>query len=115
MQVNARAVSARRLEKCGSARSWLHGWRSTLTAACLLFGMPLAHAAQVQHLNTQSATASGKGAAGVPTIASFNIACGKNRVLFIWPTFERDHCSNADVSAGFCVNGNIVSTGLAGC
>lgn len=71
-----------------------------------------AHAAQVQHLNTQTATATGAGAAGTPTIASFNIPSGKNRVLFIWPTFERDHCSNADVTAGLCTNGNIISTGL---
>jgi uncharacterized repeat protein (TIGR01451 family) len=70
------------------------------------------HAAQVQHLNTQTATASGAGAAGAPTIASFNIPSGKNRVLFIWPTFERDHCSNADVTAGFCVSGNTAGTGL---
>lgn len=74
--------------------------------------MPLAHAAQVQHLNTQSASASGAGAAGTPTIASFNIPSGKNRVLFIWPTFERDHCSNADVTGGLCVNGNVAGTGL---
>ena len=57
-----------------------------------------AHAAQVQHLNTQTATATGAGATGTPAIASFNIPSGKNRVLFIWPTFERDHCSNADAT-----------------
>ncbi len=74
--------------------------------------IPTAHAAQVQHLNTQTATASGAGATGAPTIASFNIPSGKNRVLFIWPTFERDHCSNADVTGGLCVNGNAAGTGL---
>lgn len=77
-----------------------------------LLAMDDAQAAQVQHLNTQTATASGAGAAGIPTIASFNIPSGKNRVLFIWPTFERDHCSNADVTGGLCVNGNTAGTGL---
>jgi uncharacterized repeat protein (TIGR01451 family) len=85
-------------------------------ALCALFVGAFAiaptHAAQVQHLNTQTATASGAGAAGTPTIASFNIPSGKNRVLFIWPTFERDHCSNADVAGGLCVNGNVAGTGL---
>jgi uncharacterized repeat protein (TIGR01451 family) len=70
------------------------------------------HAAQVQHLNTQTATATGAGAAGTPSIASFNIPSGKNRVLFIWPTFERDHCSPADGSGALCVNGNTAGTGL---
>jgi hypothetical protein len=67
-----------------------------------------AHAAQVQHLNTQTATAT----AGTPTIASFNIPSGKNRVLFIWPTFERDHCSDADVAGGLCDGNNAAGTGL---
>jgi uncharacterized repeat protein (TIGR01451 family) len=74
--------------------------------------MSTAHAAQVQHLNTQTATASGAGAAGTPTIASFSIPSGKNRVLFIWPTFERDHCSNADTTGGLCTSGNVAGTGL---
>lgn len=74
--------------------------------------MPLAQAAQVQHLNTQTATASGAGAGGTPTIASFNIPSGKNRALFIWASFERDHCSNADVTGGLCANGNVAGTGL---
>jgi uncharacterized repeat protein (TIGR01451 family) len=81
---------------------------AVVSVACIT----TANAAQVQHLNTQTATATGAGAAGTPTIASFNIPSGKNRVLFIWPTFERDHCSNADVTAGLCANGNIISTGL---
>ncbi len=71
-----------------------------------------AHAAQVQHLNTQTATATGAGAAGTPTIASFNIPSGKNRVLFIWPSFERDHCSNADTTGGLCTSANVAGTGL---
>lgn len=71
-----------------------------------------AHAAQVTNLNTQTNTATGAGAAGKPTIATFNIPSGKNRAMFIWATFERDHCSNADASGGLCVNSNIISTGL---
>lgn len=74
--------------------------------------MPLAQAAQVQHLNSQSATASGAGATGIPSIASFSIPSGKNRALFIWASFERDHCSNADNTGGLCTNGNTAGTGL---
>lgn len=90
-----------------SLRAMLIGG-AIVSSACIA----TAHAAQVQHLNTQTATATGAGATGIPTIASFNIPSGKNRVLFIWPSFERDHCSNADVTAGLCVNGNIAGTGL---
>ncbi len=71
-----------------------------------------AGAAQVQHLNTQTATATGAGAGGAPSIASFNIPSGKNRVLFIWPSFERDHCSPADGTGGLCANANTAGTGL---
>lgn len=113
MQVNARdAASVRDSWSHAFAPSQASGWRALLLAAAMLLCMPIAQAAQVQHLNTQSATASGAGATGTPSIASFNIPSGKNRVLFIWPTFERDHCSNADAASGFCVNGNIASTGL---
>jgi hypothetical protein len=72
----------------------------------------LAQAAQVQHLNTQTATATGAGSGGAPSIASFSIPSGKNRVLFIWPSFERDHCSAADGTGGLCVSGNVAGTGL---
>jgi hypothetical protein len=71
-----------------------------------------AQAAEVQHLNTQTASASGAGASGTPSIASFNIPAGKNRVLFIWAGFERDHISPADVTAGYGVSGNTAGTGL---
>ena len=85
-----------------------------MCAAALVSGACIApvYAAQVQHLSTQTATATGAGATGTPTIASFNIPSGKNRVLFIWPTFERDHCSNADTTGGLCVSGNVAGTGL---
>lgn len=111
MQVNSDAMLATRPIK-HLARSWLLRWRTILTGASLVLGIPLLHAAQVQHLNTQTATASGAGATGTPSIASFSIPSGKNRVLFIWPTFERDHCSNADGVAGLCVTGNTAGTGL---
>lgn len=74
--------------------------------------IPLAHAAQVQHLNTGTSIATGAGATGKPTIATFNIPSGKNRALFIWGTFERDHCSPADGTGGLCANGNTAGTGL---
>ncbi len=88
-----------------------------LLCSCFLFilstgSFQVATAAQVQHLNTQTATATGSGLAGIPSIGSFNIPSGKNRVLFIWPSFERDHCSPADGSGGLCVNGNTAGTGL---
>ena len=73
---------------------------------------PDAHAATVQHLTTQTATATGAGATGTPSIASFNIPSGKNRVLFIWATFERDHCSAADGTAVLCDSNNTAGTGL---
>ncbi len=89
--------------------------RTTIALCAMLvcvFAIWPSQAAQVQHLNTQTATASGTGATGTPTIASFTIPSGKNRVLFIWPSFERDHCSDADVTGGLCVNGNTAGTGL---
>lgn len=107
MQVNSHAVFARHEQQSAPATSRLHGWRSVVLVAALLLGIPFAQAAQVQHLNTQTATASGAGAGGTPSIASFNIPSGKNRVLFIWPTFERDHCAPADN----CTN-NLTGAGL---
>lgn len=112
MQVNTRAVPARDQQTRGHAPSWVSGWRIVVLAAGILLGMPIAQAAQVQQLNTQSATASGAGATGIPTIASFNIPSGKNRALFVWASFERDHCSNADNTGGLCTNGNTAGTGL---
>jgi uncharacterized repeat protein (TIGR01451 family) len=84
----------------------------TLILLCVFGIFQPASALQVQHLNTQTATATGAGASGTPSIASFNIPAGKDRVLFIWPTFERDHCSPADVAAGFCSGANTLGTGL---
>ena len=77
-----------------------------------LGGASLAHAAQVTNLNTQTNTATGAGAGGTPTIGSFNIPAGKNRAMFVWATFERDHCSAADGTGGLCVSGNVAGTGL---
>ncbi|WP_243746066.1 prealbumin-like fold domain-containing protein, partial [Tahibacter aquaticus] len=82
-----------------------------MALALMMAALP-SQAAQVQHLTTQSAAASGAGAAGKPTIASFSIPSGKNRALFIWATFERDHCSPADTTAGRCASGNTAGTGL---
>ncbi len=87
--------------------------RCTLTVLLLSLGVAaFAHAAQVTNLNTQTDTATGAGAAGTPTIASFNIPAGKNRAMFVWATFERDHCSPADATGGLCTSGNVAGTGL---
>lgn len=83
-----------------------------LAACALASAAPVLHAAQVQHLTTQTATATGAGAAGTPTIASFNIPGGMNRALFVWATFERDHCSPADGTGGLCTSANTAGTGL---
>ncbi|MEY4118891.1 MAG: hypothetical protein RLZZ116_2219, partial [Planctomycetota bacterium] len=82
-----------------------------MVAACL-GGGSVAQAATVRILNSASTTASGSGSSGIPSLTSFNIPSGKNRVLFIWPAFERDHISDADVTAGYGVNGNTAGTGL---
>lgn len=102
----------------GSQRPRLLDARSLPLLLLLLFSVigllsaRPAHAAQVQHLNTQTATATGAGATGKPTLATFNIPSGKNRVLFIWASFERDHCTAADTAGGFCNNGNVLGTNL---
>ncbi len=90
------------------------GQAAAAIAALFVYSLALwpAQAAQVQHLSTQTATATGAGATGTPTIASFNIPTGKNRALFIWGTFERDHCSPADGTGGRCNNANTAGTGL---
>jgi len=77
----------------------------------LAFAQP-AHAAQVQHLNTQTTTGTGAGATGTPTLVNVNIPSGKNRALFVWATFERDHCSPADGTGGLCTSANTAGTGL---
>jgi uncharacterized repeat protein (TIGR01451 family) len=105
-----------RLGRAIPQRGWhrLRAWCGASAMASLLgiaSVMP-AHAAQVQHLTTQTATATGAGATGMPTIASFNIPAGKNRAVFVWATFERDHCSPADGTGGLCVSGNTAGTGL---
>lgn len=86
--------------------------RAFAVVVLCLGGASLAQAAQVTNLNTQTDTATGAGAAGTPTIASFNIPAGKNRAMFVWATFERDHCSAADGTGGLCTSGNTAGTGL---
>lgn len=76
----------------------------------LAFAQP-AQAAQVQHLDTRTATAIGAGG-GTPTLADVDIPSGKNRALFVWATFERDHCSPADATGGLCTSANTAGTGL---
>jgi hypothetical protein len=109
--MNSTAASGARavIPAAVSGRHVLARWSLGLA---LVLGLAGTEAAQVQHLNTQSATASGAGAAGTPSIASFNIPSGKNRALFIWVSFERDHCSDADNTGGLCTDGNVAGTGL---
>lgn len=112
MPMSISSVSARNPQMRKYAPSWLVGWRLLMLIAGISLGMQTAQAGQVKHLNTQSATASGAGAAGIPSIASFSIPSGKNRALLVWASFERDHCSNADNTGGLCTKGNTAGTGL---
>lgn len=66
------------------------------------------YAAQVNVLNSASTTATGSGTTGIPSLSGFNIPAGKNRVLFIWAAFERDHCTASDA----CTAANTAGTGL---
>lgn len=62
--------------------------------ACLLmliFAVP-ALAQSVTFDHGASATATGSGAAGTPSL-SFNVTAGQNRIVFIAAVFERDHCT----------------------
>lgn len=78
--------------------------------ALALLGLALpAGAAQVKILNSTTATASGSGAAGTPSISAFNIPAGKNRILFIFSAFERDHC---DLATDNCTLNNYSGAGL---
>jgi hypothetical protein len=72
----------------------------------------LAFGSEVQHLHTATVAASGSGAPGIPSIASFDIPAGKNRTLFIWATFERDHISASDAASGYGSATNTAGTGL---
>jgi hypothetical protein len=75
---------------------------------CMSFYITPLSAAQVNLLNSSSATAIGTGASGIPAINNFTIPAGKNRVLFVWTGAERDHCSSTDD----CTGGNATGTGL---
>ena len=72
----------------------------------------LAFGSEVQHLHTATVAASGSGTPGIPSIASFDIPAGKNRTLFIWATFERDHISASDAASGYGSVTNTAGTGL---
>lgn len=64
----------------------------------------LAQAQTVTFAGTASATASGSGASGMPTL-SFNVAPGSNRIVFITAAFERDHCTtNTSESSANCTD-----------
>lgn len=62
----------------------------------------------VNILNSTTVTTTGSGAANIPSVASFNIPAGRNRVIFVVPMFERDHC----LLAANCLTTNTAGTGL---
>ena len=53
-----------------------------------------AQAQTATYSHGNSATASGAGTGGTPSL-SFNVQAGQNRVVFINAAFEREHCSNS--------------------
>ncbi|MEZ4633074.1 MAG: Ig-like domain-containing protein [Deinococcales bacterium] len=69
----------------------------------------LVQASDINLLNSATATASGAGSSGTPSISSFNIPEGVNRVLLILAMFERDHC---DLASDLCDSSNSTGTGL---
>lgn len=108
-------VRATHAVSCGTPR--VGGKAAWMTRLALLMALwagtcPAARAAQVQHLATQAATASGPTITGKPTLAGFVIPSGKNRILFVWGSFERDHCSPADTGGGLCTTANTAGIGL---
>ena len=67
------------------------GW----AAAIVLLASTIAASALGQTVafdHGASATATGSGSTGTPSL-SFNVAAGQNRVVFVTATFERDHCT----------------------
>jgi parallel beta-helix repeat protein len=72
--------------------------------------MESAYADKVNILNSDTAIASGAGAAGKPTLSNFNIPAGKNRALLLMITFERDHC---DLNTDICKGTSLTTTNAA--
>ena len=79
--------------------------RRLATRALLSFPLlaALPAAAQVAtYDHAVSATATGAGAIGVPSM-SFNVTAGSNRIIFLSGTFERDHCTtDTTATSGVC-------------
>ncbi len=55
-----------------------------------------------------SATATGAGASGTPSISNFTVPAGQNRVVFVIASFEREHCGSTDN----CTDTNTTGAGL---
>ncbi|WP_394695997.1 hypothetical protein [Pseudoxanthomonas japonensis] len=62
-------------------------------ALCGLLWCLNAQAQTATYSHGNSATASGAGTGGTPSL-SFNVQAGQNRVVFLNAVFEREHCSN---------------------
>lgn len=56
----------------------------------------------------ETASASGSGNSGIPSISNFYVPSGNNRVIFVIANFEREHCQSGDN----CTNSNTSGTGL---
>ncbi|WP_196230467.1 beta strand repeat-containing protein [Variovorax paradoxus] len=63
-----------------------------LALAALALSTMQVQAQTVTFAGTASASASGSGALGTPTL-TFNVAAGRNRIVFLTAAFERDHCT----------------------
>lgn len=50
----------------------------------------------VKVVSKKTATATGAGAAGIPSLTNFFVPAGNNRVVFITAAFEREHCQGGD-------------------
>lgn len=57
-------------------------------------------AAGVKLLAYKSASATGSGSAGMPTISNFFVPAGNNRIVFLTASFEREHCQGGDNCSG---------------
>jgi len=74
-----------------------------LALAALALAPMQVQAQTVTFASTASASASGSGALGTPTL-TFNVAAGRNRIVFITAAFERDHCIADSDSQGNCTD-----------
>jgi len=85
-------VQTDRLVRPGSSR--LAFARCAMLLLGGLLGSINVQAQTATYSHGNSATATGSGTSGTPSL-SFNVQAGQNRVVFINAAFEREHCSNS--------------------